>query len=232
MIKVYPYETLGQADHGWLQSHFHFSFADYDNPGRVHFGQLRVINDDRIAAGKGFGAHPHKNMEIITYVRQGAITHQDNLGNKGRTEAGNLQVMSAGKGIAHSEMNLDKTDCVLFQLWIFPSQENVEPRWEAKEFPQEPAKGKLPLLVSGRPEDKNSGALNIYQDAAIYGGNIKSGDTLSQEIKHQSYVVVSKGEIGIDGNRIKQGDGAEITGVKKFSITAKTDAELLVIDVH
>jgi redox-sensitive bicupin YhaK (pirin superfamily) len=161
-ITVYPYEKLGHADHGWLDARHHFSFASYWNPGRVQFGALRVVNDDKVAAGKGFGAHPHDNMEIITYVRQGAITHKDSLGNTGRTGAGDVQVMSAGTGVVHSEYNLEKEDTRLYQIWIMSNRENVEPRWEAREFPKAPVeKGPLPVLVSGREEDKNKGALFI-----------------------------------------------------------------------
>jgi len=231
MITVYPYGKLGNADHGWLQSKFHFSFADYQNVERMNFGELRVINDDRIAPGRGFGMHPHKNMEIITFVREGSITHQDNLGNKGVTEAGDVQVISAGKGVTHSEMNMGKIDCVLFQIWIFPNRENGEPRWEARKFPKQAEKGSLPVLVSGRAEDAGKNALMIYQDAAIYGGKIMAHETVEQPIKHQAYIVLSKGEILVDGLPMKQGDGAEITGIKRVSIVAKSDTELLVIDV-
>src|SRR6185369_4206792 len=138
MITVYPYDQLGHADHGWLDAHHHFSFAHYWNDDRVHFGELRVINDDKVGPKRGFGAHPHDNMEIITYVREGAITHQDNLGNKGRTGAGDVQVMSAGTGVVHSEHNLEDVDTRLYQIWIMPDKENVTPRWEQREFPSTP----------------------------------------------------------------------------------------------
>lgn len=231
MIKIYPYENLGHADHGWLNARHHFSFAEYHNPQRVHFGTLRVINDDIIAGEKGFPPHPHKDMEIITYVRAGAITHKDSMGNEGRTGAGDVQVMSAGTGVTHSEYNLENEETRLYQIWIFPREKNVEPRWDAMQFPKEIVKNALPVLVSGQKEHAGSNALFIHQDAAIYGGRLSAGKVVTQNIKYQAYLLVSSGEILIDGEELKKGDGAEITGVKDFEIKAITDAEVLVIDV-
>ncbi len=231
MIKIYPYESLGHADHGWLNARHHFSFADYQNRQRMHFGAMRVINDDIIAAKQGFPPHPHRDMEIITYVREGAITHRDSMGNEGRTGAGDIQVMSAGSGVTHSEFNLEDNVTRLYQIWIFPNKNNVEPAWDAMQFPKGFVAGKLPILVSGRAEDKNAGALFINQDAAISGGVIKAGSIIKQPIKYQAYILVSKGEISIDDQKLKQGDGAEITGVQEFKIKAISDAEVLVIDV-
>lgn len=231
MVQVISYESLGHANHGWLDARHHFSFARYWNPERVHFGALRVINDDSIAAGMGFGTHPHDNMEIITYVRKGAITHQDSLGNKGRTAAGDVQVMSAGSGVAHSEYNLEDEDTTLYQIWIMPNESNVTPRWEAKAFPKEPVTGGLPVLVSGRPEDAGHDPLYIHQDAAIYAGTLTAGTTITQTVKHQAYLLASQGRFRVNGVELKQGDGAESVGDKTLTITALTDAELLIIDV-
>ena len=147
MIKTYTFEQLGHANHGWLDARHHFSFANYYNPERMGFGALRVINDDIIKAGAGFDTHPHKDMEIITYVRKGAITHRDSRGNQGRTEAGDVQVMSAGTGIFHSEFNLESEDTNLYQIWIEPNKIGVQPRWDAREFPTEETEGVLTLLV-------------------------------------------------------------------------------------
>jgi hypothetical protein len=230
MIKIYPYESLGEAKHGWLHARHHFSFAEYHNPGRMHFGNLRVINDDIIAAKTGFPKHPHQNMEIITYVRSGAITHKDSMGNQGRTAAGDVQVMSAGTGVTHSEYNLEDEATTLYQIWIFPNKQDVTPRWDAMQFPKEVLQDKLKLLVSGRNEDQGK-ALFINQDAAIYGGRIGQGMKITQEIKHQAYILASGGEISINGTKLKQGDGAEVTALKKFEITTLTEAEILVIDV-
>jgi redox-sensitive bicupin YhaK (pirin superfamily) len=232
MITVYPYEGLGHADHGWLDARHHFSFASYWNPDRVGFGPLLVINDDKIAGGTGFGTHPHDNMEIITYVRAGAITHKDSMGNVGRTGAGDVQVMSAGTGVRHSEHNLEDEDTRLYQIWIQPNQANVEPRWEARQFPKsEIADGALPILVSGRQEDVAKGALMIYQDAAIYGGRIKAGAEIHQPVRGNAYLLASVGSFTANGTRLKQGDGAEVVGEKELVLKAETDAEILVIEL-
>lgn len=230
-ITVYPYTSLGHADHGWLDARHHFSFAHYYNPARMGFGALRVINDDKVAAGKGFGTHPHDNMEIITYVRQGAITHKDSMGNVGRTGAGDVQVMSAGTGVAHSEHNLENEDTRLYQIWIEPNQQGVKPRWEAREFPKANVTNTLSVLVSGEAKHAGSGALAIHADASIYGGKLKAGTIITQELTHGAYVLASVGELIVNGAVMKQGDGAEITGTNTLTITANTDAEILVIDV-
>ena len=233
MIKIYPYENLGRANHGWLDARHHFSFANYYNPQRMNFGTIIVINDDIIGAGTGFGTHPHNNMEIITYVRNGAITHKDSMGNIGKTEAGDIQVMSAGTGVFHSEHNLENEDTKLYQIWITPNKKDVEPRWEAKKFPKTFvfSNSKLPVLVSGRIEDKDKNALFIYSDSAIYAGNIKSGDKVENNIKHQAYILASNGSFTVNGVAMKKGDGAEIVGEKIIKITAISDAEILIIDV-
>jgi redox-sensitive bicupin YhaK (pirin superfamily) len=232
MIQVYPYEKLGHADHGWLDARHHFSFARYWNPDRVNFGALRVINDDKVAAGSGFGAHPHDNMEIITYVRQGAITHKDNMGNTGRTGAGDVQVMSAGTGVFDSEYNMESEDTRLYQIWIEPNEENVSPRWEARSFPKDEVKGdQLPVLVSGHAEDVAKGALFIHQDATIYGGRIKAGAEITQSLRGDAYVLASVGDFTVNGASLNQGDGAEVTGERILKLKAKSDAEILVIDL-
>lgn len=231
MITIYPYENLGHADHGWLNARHHFSFASYRDRSRMGFGALRVINDDLIAAGRGFGAHPHDNMEIITYVRSGAISHKDSMGNIGKTEAGDVQVMSAGKGVFHGEFNEESVETTLYQIWIIPNERDVEPRWEARKFPKAPVENTLPVLVSGQPEHQGTDALFIHQDAAIYGGNLKKGTVLKHFIKHQAYVLASEGEFSINGKVLSKGDGAEVTGEEVLTITALTDAEIVVIDV-
>lgn len=230
MITIYPYERLGHANHGWLDARHHFSFGGYVNPNRIRFGALRVINDDTIDAGAGFDTHPHKNMEIITYVRKGAITHKDSMDNVGRTEAGDVQVMSAGTGVFHSEYNAEPENTKLYQIWIEPDKENVEPRWDAKQFPKNPAKDALSVLVSGMPEHEKTGALYMHQDAAIYGGRLTQDTTILHPIKHQAYILVSQGEVTVNDARMKQGDGAEVIDLETLTIQATTDAEILVID--
>ena len=231
MITIYPYENLGKADYGWLNARYHFNFGDYRHTGRTCFGKLRVINDDIVKAGSGFDMHPHEDMEIITFVRSGAITHKDSKGNKGRTGAGNVQVMSAGSGIYHSEFNMESEDTSLYQIWIFPKEKGVQPRWDMATFSDRKANGTLPLLVSGRAEDEGKGALFIHQDAAISGGSLDAGREITQPIKDQAYILISDGEIEIEGHSVKRGDGLEIINQSSVRIKALTDAEVILIDV-
>lgn len=226
MITVYPYEALGHANHGWLDARHHFSFARYYNPERTGFGTLKVINDDIIKAGAGFDTHPHRDMEIITYVRKGAITHRDSKGNEGRTEAGDVQVMSAGTGIFHSEYNLESEDTSLYQIWIEPNKQGVQPDWDAHVFPKTPVDTALELLVSGDGE----APLFINQNAKIYAGKLNAGTTIEHPIEQQAYLLVSEGEIEVDGNVLKKGDGAEMTDIAAVEIQALKDSEVLVID--
>jgi len=230
-IAVYPYDALGAADYGWLKARYHFSFANYHHPERTGFGALLVINDDVVKAGAGFDMHPHRDMEIITYVRQGAISHRDNAGHEGRTAAGDVQVMSAGTGVYHSEYNHESEDTSLYQIWIAPNQRGVAPRWDARRFPKQEVSDQLPLLVSGRVEDEAKGALFIHQDAAIYGGRITAGAIVHQPIKYQAYLLVSEGEIEVMGQRITAGDGAEIMHQPLLALRAISPAEVVMIDV-
>jgi redox-sensitive bicupin YhaK (pirin superfamily) len=194
------------------------------------FGTIRVINDDIIKAKKGFDPHQHNDMEIITYVRSGAITHTDNQNNKGRTEAGDIQVMSAGSGVIHSEYNLEDKETNIYQIWIVPNKIGVKPRWEAKQFPKNPVKDKLNLLVSGFGKNYKEGTLGIYQDAYVYGGKINKGDQISHNTKHQAYLLCSYGSVTLDDKILEKGDAAEILDIKEFKIRANEDSEVLVID--
>jgi redox-sensitive bicupin YhaK (pirin superfamily) len=230
MISVIQYKDLGVADQGWLKAKHHFSFASYYNPKRMGFGTIRVINDDIIKAKKGFDPHQHNDMEIITYVRSGAITHTDNQNNEGRTEAGDIQVMSAGTGVIHSEYNLEDKETNIYQIWIIPNKTGVKPRWEAKKFPKDPVKNKLNLLVSGFGKNYKEGTLGIYQDAYVYGGKINKDDQIIHNIKHQAYLLCSYGSVTLDGKVLEKGDAAEISGIKEFKIKANEDSEVLVID--
>ena len=227
MINTYPYQELGHENHGWLDARHHFSFANYHNPDRMGFGALRVINDDTIKAGAGFDTHPHKNMEIITYVRQGAITHKDSQGNSERISAGNVQVMSAGSGIFHSEFNIESEDTKLFQIWIKPNERETQPSYNSHQFPLEITKNKLQLLVAG---DGNA-PLTIKQDAFIYAGFLEAGQTLSQSIKHQAYLLVSEGKLEVNDHPVNTGDGLEITDLEDIEIHATDQSKFLVIDV-
>lgn len=227
MITVYPFAELGHADYGWLDTRHHFSFAHYYDPERMGFGALRVINDDLIKAGAGFDTHPHKDMEIITYVRSGAITHQDSRGNRGRTVAGDVQVMSAGTGIFHSEYNLESEDTRIFQIWIEPKRLGVEPRWDSKAFPRKPAVDALPLLAAG----DGTAPLTINQNARLFGGKLEQGTRLIHHPVAQTYMLVSQGDVSLNGYILREGDGAEITGEAAVQITANADAELIAIEV-
>ncbi len=228
MIKIYKYDNLGYADYGWLKARYHFSFASYYNPNKADFGALCVINDDKISPKTGFPMHHHRDMEIITYIRSGAISHEDNLGNKGITKAGDLQVMSAGTGIHHSEYNLEDEECSLYQIWVKPSKFGVNPRWESMSFPKSYAEDSLTLLVSGVESDD---ALFVNQDVKIYGGRMKEGCVIKHDIINQVYILCVEGSIKIDDYIAQKGDGVTVENVKNFKISAIADSEILVIDV-
>lgn len=232
MIKHYPYKSLGGANHGWLKAKHHFSFANYYNPSRMGFGKLRVVNDDWVEPGMGFPSHPHRNMEIISFIRSGAITHEDNAGNKGTTKHGEVQVMSAGTGIIHSEYNRTKTPLTLYQIWIEANKSNVTPRWESKKFPTEHA-SELTLLVSGYPEDKNQ-ALFINQEARIYGGKLAKGTVIEHDVEHQAYILASDGMFKVEDSSgsitMNKGDGAEVIQSNSIQLRASTDCEIIIID--
>jgi redox-sensitive bicupin YhaK (pirin superfamily) len=230
MIDRRPFNSLGGADHGWLKAKHHFSFAEYHDPNRVHFGALRVWNDDEIAPETGFPAHPHANMEIITYVRKGAITHQDSLGNQGRTEAGDVQVMSAGTGIRHAEYNLEKEPTTLFQIWILPSKNGGAPSWGAKPFPKDGRSGKFVTLASGFAEDTD--ALPIRTDARVLGATIKAGETIEYPLgaARKGYLVPAVGAVEVNGVRIDHRDGAAIQDEAVLKVKALEDAEVVMVD--
>ena len=230
MITRKPFAKLGGADHGWFKAKHHFSFASYHDPDNMGHGALRVWNDDEIAANSGFPPHPHSDMEIITYVRQGAITHQDNLGNKGRTEAGDVQVMSAGTGIRHAEYNLEPDTTRIFQIWIEPSRTGGAPSWGAKPFPKGDRAGQLVALASGFDDDKD--ALPIRTDARVLGATLKAGDSVDYplgETRH-GYLVPAVGAVEVNGVRLDARDGAAITGEASLTIKALEDAEVVLVD--
>jgi redox-sensitive bicupin YhaK (pirin superfamily) len=231
MIDVRPFAGLGAFRNDWLDSRHHFSFSSYHDPARMGFGRLRVWNDDAIAAGTGFDPHPHREMEIVTYVREGAITHRDSLGNEGRTEAGDVQVMHAGTGIVHAEYNRESTPTQLFQIWILPDMHGVAPGWGARQFPK--IGGGLAVLASGREVDSGSGALPLYADAALRAGTLAKGETVRvpQEQGRGTYLVPASGAVTVNGVAVGTRDGAAITGETELVITATEDAELVLVDV-
>ncbi len=233
MIDVRPFDSLGKFRIDWLNASHHFSFGHYVNPSRMGLGALRVWNDDTIEPGTGFDPHPHRDMEIITYVRKGAITHLDRLGNEGRTEAGDVQVMSAGTGIVHAEYNREPEETQIFQIWIEPSASGFEPRWDAREFPKGDRAGDLVVLASGRATDADSGALGINQDAAVLGATIKAGQSVTHVLGagRKAYLVAAIGEIEVNGASAKARDGIAIADETAVVITATADAEIVLVDV-
>ena len=230
MIEKRPFNSLGHANHGWLDGYHHFSFADYHDPARVSWGNLRVWNDDAIAAGAGFPPHPHRDMEIITYVREGAITHRASMGNLGRTEAGDVQVMSAGTGVTHSEYNLEPTESRLFQIWIIPEERGGDPSWGAKPFPKDDRSGRFVTLASGYSEDDD--ALPIRAKARVLGATVKAGERISYRLGQgrHAYLVPAQGAVEIDGTRIDARDGVAIRDVETVELIALEDSELVMVD--
>lgn len=231
MLTPVPYDSLGRFTNDWLDARYHFSFAEYHNPKRMHFKTLRVINDDHIQPGAGFDFHPHRDMEIITYVRSGAILHQDSMGNQGRTSAGDVQVMSAGTGLLHAERSDPETETRLYQIWILPRDKGVAPRWDQRSFPKAPVTGSLPVLVSGRTQHRDTDALMIHQDAALYGGRIAAGTSLRQPLLGPAYALVSEGSVTLNGQTFTKGDGIEIRDESAIDIAATQDSEILIIDL-
>lgn len=230
MIELRPFATLGGADHGWLKAKHHFSFARYIDPERMGHGALRVWNDDEIAPNTGFPPHPHAEMEIITYVREGAITHEDSLGNKGRTEAGDVQVMSAGSGIRHAEYNREDEQTTLFQIWIEPGVRGGEPSWGSKPFPRDNRAGQFVALASGFSGDND--ALPIRADARVLGATLKAGETAEYRLgtARHAYLVPASGKIEVNGVVVNPRDGVAIEDETALTVKALEDAEIVLVD--
>jgi redox-sensitive bicupin YhaK (pirin superfamily) len=230
MIERRAFDSLGGANHGWLDAKHHFSFANYFDPNRMGWGPIRVWNDDTIAPNTGFPPHPHADMEIITYVREGAITHRDNLGNVGRTEAGDVQVMSAGSGVRHSEYNLEGGITRIFQIWVEPRERGAQPSWGAKPFPKGERSGQFVILASGFAEDE--GALPIRADARVVGATLQAGQAAEYPIgaARRGYLVPARGSIEVNGVRLDARDGAAIANEAVLRVTALQDAEIVLVD--
>ena len=231
MIDVRPFNSLGSFRNGWLNARHHFSFGEYHDEARAGFGRLRVWNDDEVAAGQGFDPHSHREMEIVTYVRQGAITHRDSLGNEGRTEAGDIQVMHAGTGIVHAEYNLEHEPTRLFQIWIMPDKRGATPGWGTRRFPRT-GEG-LSTLASGRMDDAASGALPLNVDAALLAGVVRKGDSVRLPVAKGRglYLVPATGSVTVNGLSVNARDGAAVSDETQAVITAMADAELVVVDI-
>ena len=230
MIDIRRFTGLGTFRNEWLDAHYHFSFSQYYDPSRMGHGKLRVWNDDKVRPHTGFPPHGHRDMEIITYVRSGAITHQDSMGNKGRTEAGDVQVMSAGRGVQHSEWNAEDDETTLFQIWIEPAEAGGAPGWGARKFPKADRSGTWATLASG---DKADNALPIRQDAKVLGATVKAGETLEYSVSagRHGYLVLATGSVDINRtDRLNARDGVAITGPEKITITGVSDAEIVLVD--
>jgi len=231
MMQVIKSNERHFQDAGWLQTYWHFSFSDYYDPKNINFGTLRVFNDDVVQPGGGFGMHPHRDMEIITYVLDGQLEHQDHLGNRGVVHPGEVQVMSAGKGIMHSEYNHSKESPVhLMQIWIMPRHQGSKPRWEQKQFTPEQRAGKLlPVVSSGDVP----GTLTIDQDASIYVSSLKAGQQLNHRIgkNRRAYLFVIDGELTLNDQKLSTGDQARITDADELSLQADKSSELILLDL-
>src|SRR5580704_5299763 len=230
MIERRPFNELTGQDLGWLKAKHHFSFAAQGDHSPKGWGSLRMWNDDEIAPNAGFPLHAHVNMEIITYVREGAVTHRDNLGNEGRTEAGDVQVMSAGAGIRHAEYNLEQEPTRLFQIWITPSAEGGPPAWGSQPFPKADRSGRFVTLASGLGDDTD--ALPIRAHARVLGATLKAGETVEYALaeRRHAYLVPASGAVEINGVRIGARDGAAIKDAALVSITALEDSEIVMVD--
>ena len=232
MIDIRPFAGLAHNDHGWLDTRFHFSFADYHDPKRMGWGRIRVWNDDKIAPRSGFPPHSHSDMEIVTFVRAGAVSHKDSMGNEGRTAAGDVQVMSAGTGVAHAEYNLEDEDTTLFQIWILPDSAGGEPDWGMREFPRGTRSGQWEILASGDPEGDE--ALPIRAEARILAATLSAGEKVTYEAqpwRHQ-YLVATGGRIRINGAEANPRDGIAITGEEAIEVEALEDCELVMVDAR
>lgn len=225
-------DSRGHANHGWLNTHFSFSFADYYNPERIHFGALRVLNDDTIAAGEGFGTHPHDNMEIITIPLSGDLEHKDSMGNAGVIRHGEIQVMSAGTGIQHSEFNHNRNqELKLLQIWVFPNKRNVEPRYDQIYIKDIENENDLFQILSPNIDDDG---VWIYQDAWFHLGNLKqawTGEYVLKGNNHGVYVFVIEGEITIENKKLGKRDGLGIFETEKFKIQAEANSKILLMEV-
>ncbi|KOR07915.1 pirin family protein [Stutzerimonas stutzeri] len=230
MIERRPHAELGHARHGWLNARHHFSFADYHDAQRMRWGRLRVWNDDSIAPHSGFEPHGHRDMEIITYVRQGAITHEDSLGNRGRTVAGDVQVMSAGSGIVHSEYNLEDEETRIFQIWIHPQQTGLPPTWGTRRFPSGERAGAFVTLASGLPGDDE--ALPIRAEARLAAATLEQGQSADYQIAEgrRVYLVPASGQIEVNGVTVSAGDGVAVRDEARLTVHALENSEVVLVE--
>jgi len=231
MIQIRKSGERGHANHGWLDTHFTFSFADYYDPKHLHFRTLRVMNDDRVAGGGGFPMHPHRDMEIVTYVLDGALEHRDSMGNGSVIKPGDIQYMGAGTGVTHSEFNASETESVhLYQIWMFPEKQGLKPRYDQKTFSEAEKRGKLRLLAS---PDGREGSVKIRQNNELYASVLAKGERVKHELQPErhAYVQVARGSLTLNGRKLDEGDGAAISGEGTVKLTGEKDAEVLLFDL-
>ena len=231
MITLRPANERGHANHGWLDSWHSFSFADYRDPEHVHWGPLRVINEDRVAAGQGFGTHGHRDMEIISYVLEGALGHQDSMGNAASIVPGEVQRLSAGTGITHSEYNHDQQGTTHFlQIWIIPSVRGIKPGYEQKAYPEAEKRGRLRLVAS---PDGSDGSVTVHQDARMYAGLFDAGESATLDLAHGrlAYVFVARGKAVVNGHAVSAGDALLYAEENRVEVEQGSGAELLVFDL-
>ena len=231
MLAIRRSQERGHANHGWLDTHFSFSFADYYDPEHVHFRTLRVLNDDRIAGGGGFPMHPHRDMEIVTYVLEGGLEHRDSMGNGSLIRPGDVQRMSAGTGVRHSEFNPSKTKPVhLLQIWMFPEREGLKPSYEQKTFTDAEKRGRLRLVAS---PDGRGGSVTIHQDNQLYATILGAGEAVRHELRPErhAWVQVARGAVMLNGQELAEGDGAAISEETAVELTGVKDAEVLLFDL-
>ncbi len=231
MIQVRPSEARGHADHGWLDSRHSFSFADYYDPNHMGFRALRVINEDRVEPGRGFGTHPHRDMEIVSYVLEGGLEHKDSIGTGSVIRPGDVQRMSAGSGVRHSEFNASQQDPVHFlQIWLLPTERGIAPSYEQKAFPREPVSDRLRLVAS---PDGRDGSLTVHTDAALYTGILNAGQTVRHSLApgRHAWVQVARGTIALNGTELRAGDGAALSGETELELSASAPSEILVFDL-
>ena len=231
MIRIRKSDQRGHANHGWLDSRFSFSFAEYYDPKHVEFRTLRVMNDDHIAGGGGFPTHPHRDMEIVTYVLDGALAHKDSMGNGSTIRPGDVQYMSAGTGVAHSEFNAsDKEPVHMYQIWMFPDKNGYKPTYDQKHFDAAEKRGKLRVVVSA---DGRDGSVKIRQDNELYATVLAPGETVKHALKPErhAYVQVARGSVTLNGNPLETGDGAAISAEKAVELVGVKDAEVLLFDL-
>lgn len=232
MIEIRKAHDRGHADHGWLNTWHTFAFATYQDPQHISFRSLRVMNEDVIAPGKGFGTHPHRDMEIVTYVLEGALEHKDSMGNGEVLRPGEFQRMSAGTGITHSELNPSSTESVhLYQIWLYPNEKGISPSYEQKAFPDDELRNQLRLVAAQEPRE---GSLLIHQDTEIFLGKLDAGERVTHSIRagRHAWLQVLRGSISLNGESLETSDGAAISDLNELEITAKQSAEIMLFDLH